>query len=241
MVRCWFAATAALTGTGGSVVDAAVAFDLDGTLVRLPVDIDAVRVRLASHFGRLGYSGGFWPVLPGIDTAAAQLGQTDGERAEHRRQGRALIDEAELAAATTLQVCDGALPLLADLSARGIPLGIVTNNGRACLGRCLESLEGAAWTDAALVTRDDARWKPAPEGVERAYEALLPRGGRLIYVGDSASDAEAVSLARTGGRHIRMIGVQGGAGSAADLQLAGADIVVPNLITMLDALDDYLS
>lgn len=172
----------------------AVAFDLDGTLLSLPVDIAAVRRAIADACGGAIAPEEMRPVLARIDELAAR-GLAD------RAALRALVDAGELAAAARATAVPGAAETLAALGARGVPLGLVTNNGRACVAGALATAGlGALDAFAAVITRDDvALPKPDPEGVMRAARALLPDGGTLCYVGDSPLDEQAARAARVPG------------------------------------------
>jgi phosphoglycolate phosphatase-like HAD superfamily hydrolase len=191
----------------------AVVFDLDGTLVSLPVDIAAVRQQLSRRFDALGYSGGFSPVLAGIDEAAQRVGETAAERARLRRLAREIIDRAEVLAAASAKVCSGARELVSALHQAGIPLGLVTNNGRACVPACLAALGARGWfADRAIVTRDDAACKPSPAGILAAAGALLPGRGRVVFVGDSDADVKAALAAGAGPFEVVMVRVGRGSG-----------------------------
>ena len=206
-------------------------FDLDGTLLRLPVDIEPARREIASLLAAAGWRGPAAPLLGVIDRAAAAL---SGDAAVRLRQrARAVIDRAELLAAPRAQACPGARELLAAASRRRAPLALVTNQGRPCVAPALAAagLEGAGFL--AVVTRDDvAQAKPAPDGVVRAVRSLLPAGGAALMVGDSPGDVAAVLAARAvlGPRYqVKAVAVLGGRGSAADLAAAGADHVAAGL------------
>lgn len=213
-------------------VPPAVLFDLDGTLLHLPVDIEPARREIAALLAAAGWRGPAAPLLGVIDRAAAAL---EGDAAARLRQGaRAILDRAELRAAPRARARPGAPALLAELSRRRAPLGLVTNQGRACVAPALAAagLEAAAGF-GVIVTRDDvAQAKPAPDGVVRAVRALLPGGGSAAFVGDSRSDVTAARAAHglLGAAYaMKVVAVLGGRGSAADLAGAGADQVAAGL------------
>ena len=67
-----------------------VLFDLDGTLLELDVDIEAVRMALAALFAPHGVTGPFRPILARIDAAAEEAGRRGADAKALRRQARAL-------------------------------------------------------------------------------------------------------------------------------------------------------
>lgn len=200
-------------------------FDLDGTLVDLPVDIERVRGELAAMFAPLGYSEPFRPILPRIDEAAAAVSSNDAERDELRRAARSLIDRAEVEAARAAPLCPGAREAVAAVGRA--PRGIVTDNGRACVAPALAAtgLDTYDWPKSHIVTRDDVSTpKPDPEGVVRAAAALVPDGGELWLIGNSVRDVAAGIAAREAlaGVALTIVGVGG-------IELAGADHIVADL------------
>jgi len=173
----------------------AVLFDLDGTLVELGVDIEAVRARLAAMFAPYGYRERFAPILARIAEASAFAGADDAERAALFDGAMALLADAEREAASTATPIDGARDVVATLSAAAVPIGILTNNGRACVDPALARL-GARASWRVVVSRDDAPAKPDPSGLVTAARALLPAGGTLWFVADGDRDIAAAKAAK---------------------------------------------
>jgi len=215
----------------------AVLFDLDGTLLTLGVDIEPVREALSAMFAERGYRAELRPILSRLDEAASQVASSDEERLELIARGRAHIDEAEVAAAATASACDGAAALLAALRSRNVATGIVTDNGRACLGRALEAAGlGAPGDFDVVVTRDDVeRAKPAPDGVVTAARALASEQAAVLFVGDSRRDMAAGRGARgVLGERLRVVAVTAGRKDAEELVAEGADDVVATLGDVLE-------
>lgn len=164
----------------------AVALDLDGTLLSLPVDIEPARAEVGRLLTAAGHPGRPAPILAAI--AAARDPSV-------RRAAYAALDRAELSAAPRAVARPGARRLLAAIAGAGLPLAIVTDNGRACVAPALAS--AGLRCRYTLVARDDlARAKPAPDGVVAAARALLPGGGAMLWAGDSARDVAAGLAAR---------------------------------------------
>ena len=209
----------------------AVLFDLDGTLLWLDVDVEPARAAIRQLFAARGYTGAMRPLLAAIDDAAATVARDDAERIQLRAEARGLIDRAELEAAASARARDGAAALLARAGA--VRLGIVTDNGRACVAPALASAGlGAVARFACVVSRDDvALAKPEPSGVVIAARALLPGGGRLWLVGDSPRDVLAGRAARAQLPDVELavVAVRGGRGADADLEAAGPDRIVDAL------------
>ncbi|MFB6217830.1 MAG: HAD family hydrolase [Halobacteriaceae archaeon] len=162
----------------------AVVFDLDGTLVRLAVDWDAVDSEVAAIVAEAG-------------------GDPAGRRAW------ALYDEAvDLGVGDAVEECIAAheragvadsrrLPL-ADRLPLAVPVGVCSLNCEAAVRAALDA-HGLLDHVDAVVGRDivDAR-KPDPEPLVEACRRLGVGPADAVFVGDSDSDAETARRAGTG-------------------------------------------
>ena len=149
-------------------------FDLDNTLADSAIDFDAMRRELDLPLGK--------PILEEIDT------RPTAEAAElHER-----LEALERAYALRATALPGAHALLAALSERGCPRGILTRNSRA---NALETLEGCGlscfFAADHVLGRDEAAPKPDPEGVCKLLAAWDTAPAGAVMVGDYRYDLEA--------------------------------------------------
>jgi phosphoglycolate phosphatase len=149
-------------------------FDLDGTLVHLDVDWDAVRARLDLGDGKVGEAIQRW-ALAG-----------DEERL-------ALVTECELAAVDGRTVATDVAATLERLATR-YALAVCTRNSRLVAERVLAATALAG--RLTIVGREDVRrLKPDPEGLH----LLLARHGvtpaHAALVGDTFHDVQAARAA----------------------------------------------
>ncbi|HZO95742.1 MAG TPA: HAD hydrolase-like protein [Gaiellaceae bacterium] len=167
--------------------------DLDGTLVRLGVDWDAVRVCLRRLVG--ARAGGVAQLL--------RRARAAGLRAE----AEAVVERAELDAAGRCEVNEALLALLAAVPAR-VPVAVCSANGRRPVGRALAraGLDGRV---AAVVGREDVeRGKPAPDGLLALLDRFGARRARTVLVGDSELDERAAAAARVRFVDVAAVGVR---------------------------------
>ncbi len=182
----------------------AVLFDMDGTLLFLPVDIDALRTQLEAFHRRYGLEMSFRPLTDDLANAARKLTEKLGA-AEARaaiRWAQSHVGQAEVDAVANVRPREEMVEALLTLQERGLRVGVVSNN----TGRGIRAALGAVGIDpdslVTVVSREDVqRPKPAPDAVERAVDELREDGwepgdtGRLVYVGDAPSDVLAVRMA----------------------------------------------
>jgi hydrogenase expression/formation protein HypE len=151
-----------------------VLFDFDDTLT-LPgaLDFEFIRNEVGCPLHK--------PILEFI----AEL-PTEGER---RRAGERL-GELELEAAGRAQPNPAAADVVAWLRARGLPIGILTRNGRSAILRGLQNFPGLSPADfKVIVSRDDdVRPKPDPDGLLLAAHGMGVPAEELLIVGDFVFD-----------------------------------------------------
>jgi len=219
----------------------AVLFDMDGTLLFLPVDIDALRRRLTEFHQQYGLDITFRPLTDDMDRAEAELRRLlpPAEARAASQWARAQVAQAEVDAAEAAQARQGLVDALAALRHRDVRIGVVSNNTRRGIRAGLQAVGIEPDQLQAVVSREDVdRPKPAPDAVERAVRMLVadgwdPADGRLVYVGDAPSDLIAVRALDIERVHPRMqapivLIVGGGRAGGGSLVGPGADSVVPD-------------
>ena len=100
-----------------------VAFDLDGTLVDLPVDIESARTAIGALFAEFGYHEPMRPILDAINRAAASVAGRDEEIYPLIIRARAILDRAEVAAASHAKIRPGAVEAIESLRRLGRSAG----------------------------------------------------------------------------------------------------------------------
>jgi 2-phosphoglycolate phosphatase len=173
---------------------AAVAFDLDGTLVNtLPAMEVAWNAVLAPAIGR---------AIP-----AEEIVATLGPHLIDIVRGYDLADAEAVTAAlsehyvsvflTASQLYPGVADLVAELARRGCKLGVVTSMDKGA--RLLLEHFGLLEHFSVVVTEDDVvELKPAPEPVLKVAEALAVDPREILVVGDSHVDMGAARAAGAG-------------------------------------------
>lgn len=159
-----------MTPTEPISVFAAVIFDLDGTLADTGLDFQAIR-------RELGFPDGIG-LLEHIDTL---------DTPELVAHAHAVIDRHEMEGAARATWIDGAEAALDQLNRAGCPTAILTRNSRKAVERTREVLG----IDVDLIlTREDCRPKPDPDGLWQIARALDVDPAQCVYVGDFIYDLE---------------------------------------------------
>ncbi|MFC3298286.1 HAD family hydrolase [Arthrobacter agilis] len=128
----------------------------------------------------------------------------------------------------------GAEAAILDLRERGLKICLATGFGRHTQNMILESLGWMGLADLSLCPSDAGRGRPYPDIILTAVLALDIEDVRSVVVaGDTTSDVLAGRRAGAGA----VVGVLTGAHSEAELQLAGADVVLPSMCHLPQWLD----
>ncbi|MEL6977437.1 MAG: phosphoglycolate phosphatase [Pseudomonadota bacterium] len=177
---------------------AAIAFDLDGTLIHSAPDLHAAANELMAALGRapfsldqvIGFIGNGVPVL--VERALQASGglSEDGLEAEIARF-RGFYDAAP---AALTRPYDGAPELLRRLAAAGAPIGLCTNKPEAPTRAILAALDLAAPFKVIVGGDTLPVRKPDPAPLRRCFERLGAAPAQALYVGDSETD-EATAAA----------------------------------------------
>jgi HAD superfamily hydrolase (TIGR01509 family) len=186
-------------GLGAVATIRGVLFDMDGVVVHQRLDFLSIKREI------FGTADGF------ILERMAALSPPERQRAE------AILERHETAAALAAEPLDGILPFLAWLEAQHLRRGLVTRNSRKSVELVLGRL-GLRFD--AVVTREDAPPKPAPEPVWRACREMRVEPAEALFVGDFEFDM--LSGRRAGARTVLL---RSGAMTAS----AHADVSVDSL------------
>lgn len=162
----------------------AVVYDLDGTLVRLPVDWDAARRSVVGVFAESGVDPGeasLWELLERSETHGLR-DAVDTAIARHEREAAHSAER---------------LPTADDLVSRTEPTAVVSLNAEAACRIALDrhDLDGHV---QAVIGRDSvATYKPDPAPLLAAARTLAADPERVLFIGDSERDEETARRAGT--------------------------------------------
>jgi phosphoglycolate phosphatase-like HAD superfamily hydrolase len=156
-------------------------FDMDGTLISLPVEWDKVRAQLQRLTGT---SLQFNPFFLDLQTIVAKDPLLLGPMLR-------TIDEYEVRAVPGARLEDGALDVLLGLSSSA-KLSLVTMQGKTACDSILERLGIGRFLESRF-TREDSMDRTAQ--VRMALESIGARDAEALFVGDRINDLKAARAA----------------------------------------------
>jgi len=144
-----------------------ILFDMDGVVVHQRLDFPVIKQEI---FGDTdGYILERMTTLPPLE----------------RKRAEAILDRHETAAALTAEPMEGIRPFLDWMDVRGFRRGLVTRNSRKSVDLVLGRL--GLFFDA-VITREDAPPKPAPDPVWAACRGMGVAPSEALFVGDFEFD-----------------------------------------------------
>jgi phosphoglycolate phosphatase-like HAD superfamily hydrolase len=183
-----------------------VVLDLDNTLVKLDVDWDALRRRLA----RMVQEAGVEVSDPGIRALmdGGRLPGMETLRAEMER----VLAEAEVSGA--LGPRNAAVIAWLDRLHAATPVSVLSLNSRVAVMRALDR-HGLTERVTHVVGREDVqRGKPDPEGMRILAERHGVAVERMLLVGDADTDRLCAERAGAGFLHVDEVGIDWRHGSS---------------------------
>jgi HAD superfamily hydrolase (TIGR01509 family) len=146
---------------------AGILFDMDGVVVEQRLDFPAIKQEI---FGSMD---GF--ILERMESLPPA----------ERRRAEGILERYETVAAMTAEPVTGTAALLEWLESQGFKTGLVTRNSRKCVELVFSRL---GFRFDAIVTREDAPPKPAPDPVWLACRQMGLAPEKVLFVGDFEFD-----------------------------------------------------
>jgi HAD superfamily hydrolase (TIGR01509 family) len=188
-----------------------VVFDLDGTLVTARLDFEAMRREIGLPAGT--------PLLEAVE----KMSPAERSAAEE------VLRCHEEAAALTAALNPGVGEFLAWLHQRGVRRAVLSRNMRAAVNTVLAR---CGLTFELVLAREDAPYKPSPEGLWQICAAWGMRPDEVVMVGDYLYDVQA---GRSAGTRTALV-THGRSLPFAAL----ADLVIPSFEEIPDALREWI-
>jgi phosphoglycolate phosphatase-like HAD superfamily hydrolase len=177
-----------------------VVVDLDNTLVKLDVDWNGLRRKLAELARNAGIETrdpGIRPLMDG-----ARLPGMETLRAEMER----VLAEAEVAGASGPR--NEALVRWLDEHANGTPVSVLSLNSREAALRSLELNRLEQRVEHVVGREDVTHGKPDPEGLRVLAERHGIEPERMLLIGDAETDRLAAERAGAGFLHVNGLGIE---------------------------------
>ena len=155
-----------------------IIFDLDGTLVKLPINYDLILKKLSNLFDT---EDKFEPLIPTIV-------KKSNENKKLIQQAFDLICNEEIISTTNFQSVDGAIDIINYFKNKNYKLALVTMQCKTAATKVLESMNLLNHF-SSVITRDDSYDRPTQIKNSANFLALLPN--EIMVVGDRIHDVHS--------------------------------------------------
>ncbi|MCH8833655.1 MAG: HAD family hydrolase [Thaumarchaeota archaeon] len=157
----------------------AIIFDLDGTLIRLPIDYNKIQNMLRELFGT---TENFTPLIATI----IKKSQDDKEKISKAFE---LICREELSSIDKMEIIDGALSLLKDIQSQKIILSLITMQCKEAVTRILSKLNVGNNMFSIIISRDESYDRL--DQIKKTVEKLSVATNEVIVIGDRIHDIKS--------------------------------------------------
>jgi len=157
----------------------AIIFDLDGTLIHLPIDYNKIQNMLRELFDT---SENFIPLIATIIKKA----QDDKEKISKAFE---LICREELSSIDKMEIIDGALSLLKDIQSQKIILSLITMQCKEAVTRILSKLNIDNNMFSIIISRDESYDRL--DQIKKTVEKLSVAPNEVIVIGDRIHDIKS--------------------------------------------------
>ncbi len=159
-----------------------IIFDLDGTLIKLPIRYELLLNNLKDFFKT---TDDLKPLIPSI------IEKSEGDELKLKTAFN-LICEEELIAAKNFEIMDNATQILEFFKSKNYTLGLVTMQCRKAVDKILSNLE-ISEIFSSIITRDENYDRF--QQIKKMFEALNLAPKEVLMVGDRIHDVESAHKA----------------------------------------------
>ena len=159
-----------------------VIFDLDGTLIQLPINYDVIQKNLKEFFN---ISENLKPLIPTI----IELSKNDQNKI---KTAFSLICKEEILASKNFEIMDGAVEILKFLKSKNLILCLVTMQCRAALNEILYKMNILDLFDF-VISRDENYDRF--EQIQNSLDNISLNSSEVLVIGDRIHDVESAKKA----------------------------------------------
>lgn len=209
----------------------ALVFDMDGTITKLSLPLEAMRQDTKDYFISKGLPSEMLEPADGISSSTAKAKEyflSNGISLnlwnKMDEEVDAILSAHEGYAAATAEQLPGTLEIVDKLRSDGFLTAILTNNGRSSVNQIMTQIPLAEHFNIIQTRHESPKPKPYPDGILKIINDLGVSLEEAVYIGDALIDGAAASRAG-----IEFWGVATGETSVDALKEAGATLVFESL------------
>ena len=225
------------------VIPKALIFDLDGTIIKLTLPLEAMRSETKRYYIEKGMPAQIFEAADGISSSTAKAkdffldsGTSEREWEIMQIELDDLMSAFERSSAEEVTLIDGALETIHSILAKGFRTAVLTNNSRPAMDIILKKIPLDKYFELIHTRHESPSPKPYPDGLLHLTNKLGLHRDEVVYVGDAMIDG--VAAARAG---IEFWGISSGETDSETLKTSGAKVVFRSIIEIDTMLSSYVN
>lgn len=214
----------------------ALIFDLDGTIIKLTLPLEAMRSEAKRYYIDKGMPPELFEPADGISSSTAKAkdffltnGTSELEWQMMQDELDDLMSAFERSSAEDVVLIDGAIETVSAIASKGLRIAVLTNNSRPAMDIILKKIPLDKYFELIHTRHESPSPKPYPDGLLHIINKLGLSPDEVVYVGDAMIDG--VAATRAG---IEFWGVASGETTQDTLKEAGAKIVLTSITELND-------
>ncbi len=220
------------------VMPKALIFDLDGTIIKLTLPLEAMRSEAKRYYIEKGMPPELFEAADGISSSTAKAkdffltnGTSEFEWQVMQDELDELMSAFERSSAEDVVLIEGAIETVSAITSKGIRTAVLTNNSRPAMDIILKRIPLDRYFELIHTRHESPSPKPYPDGLLHITSKLGLSPDEVVYVGDAMIDV--VAAIRAG---IEFWGVASGETPHETLREAGAKVVLSSISELIDIL-----
>ncbi|MFW9919384.1 MAG: HAD family hydrolase [Candidatus Thorarchaeota archaeon] len=221
----------------------ALIFDLDGTIIKLTLPLEAMRSEAKRYYTKKGMPPELFEPADGISSSTAKArdffltnGVSEMDWQVMQEELDDIMSAFERSSAEDVVLIDGAIETLSSVTAKGLRIAVLTNNSRPAMDIILKKIPLDRYFELIHTRHESPSPKPYPDGLLYLTYKLGLQPKEVVYIGDAMIDG--VAATRAG---IEFWGVASGETSPDILKESGAKMVLSSLSELNLVLSTALS
>lgn len=180
----------------------ALIFDLDGTIIKLTLPLEAMRAEAKRYYIQKGLPPEMFEKADGISSSTAKAKDFFLSNGTSAREWQIMQEELddlmsahELSSAADVIPIDGAIETVEYITSKGFRTAVLTNNSRPAMDIILKKIPLDRYFELIHTRHESPSPKPYPDGLLHLTYKLGLKPSDVVYVGDAMIDGVAATRA----------------------------------------------
>jgi len=180
----------------------ALIFDLDGTIIKLTLPLEAMRSEAKRYYIEKGLPANLLEQADGISSSTTKAkeyflanGISESEWNHMQEELDEIMSAYERSSAEDVELIEGVLDAVENVQSKGMRIAVLTNNSRQAMDIILRKIPLDRYFEIIHTRHESPSPKPYPDGLLHITKILGLEPSEVVYIGDAMIDGVAASRA----------------------------------------------